>query len=86
MRPRGLESGRCRGGAGRDQELELIGRDSRAVKVTLGLLAPEGVEDLELLNGLDAFRNRAQAVSSRQGNDRSDDCLALRLAAQAIDE
>jgi hypothetical protein len=56
----------CAGGAGRDEELELLGRNGRTVKISLRLLAAERVEDFQLLYRLDAFCNRAQAVGSRQ--------------------
>jgi hypothetical protein len=56
----------CAGSACRYEELELLGRNSRTVKISLGLLAAERVENFQLLYGLDAFCNRAQAIGSRQ--------------------
>jgi len=56
------------------------------MKVALRLFAAEGVEDLELLNTLDAFSNGAQAVRACQGNDRGDNGLTFRQLSQVTDE
>ena len=61
-------------------------RDGRAEPKALHLVTSVGVEELELLVGLDAFGHHHQVEAVGEGDDRAHDRSAVRLAVDALDE
>lgn len=56
-----------------DQRLELRGGQGGAEVKSLVLIAAEGLQEIELLGGFDAFRHHLQPQAMRQRNDGTHD-------------
>src|SRR4051794_41729764 len=76
----------ARGRPGGEQRLELVRAHRRGEQVALRAMAAEALEGLQLLDGLDALGDRAEAEAVGDVDDRTDDRRVVLLGAEAVDE